>query len=111
MAPALEAHQAQEDWNNHAIKEVKEKGDDAMGYLQYFAAKTMAERAGWDFVQEHKAAIEWDLATLLPVYVSIAAQRQGAQLTVSSGVRSISPRGAYSAILGNKLWTAHIHTY
>ncbi|KAG5351733.1 hypothetical protein C0989_005134 [Termitomyces sp. Mn162] len=34
----------EDDWNEPSIKEIKEKGADAAGYVKYFASKTAAER-------------------------------------------------------------------
>ncbi|KAG8923398.1 methylglyoxal reductase (NADPH-dependent) gre2 [Tulasnella sp. 418] len=57
------------DWNDFAIKEVKEKGRDADPMIKYRASKVMAERAAWDFVKEHQSEIGFDLVTLLPTFV------------------------------------------
>ncbi|EJU00055.1 NADP-binding protein [Dacryopinax primogenitus] len=39
------------DWNEYAIQEMKEKGDKSAYHIPYFAAKTMAERAAWEFLR------------------------------------------------------------
>lgn len=55
------------DWNELSIKEVQEKGRDALGAHKYRASKTLAERAAWDFVKTNKPS--WDLVVLNPPYV------------------------------------------
>ncbi|KDQ15561.1 hypothetical protein BOTBODRAFT_31453 [Botryobasidium botryosum FD-172 SS1] len=54
------------DWNTFAVEEVKAKGIHADQMSKYRASKTLAERAAWDFVEQNKAEIGFDLATILP---------------------------------------------
>ncbi|TFL00648.1 D-lactaldehyde dehydrogenase [Pterulicium gracile] len=59
----------EEDWNQASIDEVETKGKDASNMSKYCASKTLAERAAWDFVKDHKSEISWDLTTLNPPYI------------------------------------------
>ncbi|KAI5117773.1 hypothetical protein M0805_003592 [Coniferiporia weirii] len=56
-------------WNEANIVEVREKGRAASQAGKYRASKTLAERAAWAFVEEHKSEITWDLAVLNPPFV------------------------------------------
>ncbi|KAJ7744054.1 hypothetical protein DFH07DRAFT_749660 [Mycena maculata] len=60
---------SEDDWNDQAEDEVKEKGIMASGISKYRASKTLAEKAARDFVEEHKKEIEWDLVRLNPPFV------------------------------------------
>jgi len=53
-------------WNEAALERVKTKGAEATGRDKYSASKVLAERAAWDFVEEHKAEIGFDLVTVCP---------------------------------------------
>ncbi|KZP17065.1 NAD(P)-binding protein [Athelia psychrophila] len=55
------------DWNEQAIKEVQEKGKDALPGNKYRSSKTLAEKAAWAFVKDNKP--KWDLVVLNPPYV------------------------------------------
>jgi len=57
------------DWNEQAIEEVKKKGKDSSQIDKYFASKTLAEKAAWDFYEANKAKVSWDLVVLNPPYV------------------------------------------
>ncbi|KAJ7766213.1 hypothetical protein B0H16DRAFT_1523417 [Mycena metata] len=57
------------DWNTQSPREVAEMGRDAPAITKYRASKALAERAAWDFVEEHKADIAWDFVTINPPYV------------------------------------------
>ena len=59
----------EEDWNDHDIKEVEEKGSQASPVTMYNASKVLAERAAWKFVEENKGKIGFDLVTILPSFV------------------------------------------
>ena len=56
-------------WNEQAIAEIKEKGRDATAISKYRASKTLAERAAWEWWEQRKAALGFDLAVLNPPYV------------------------------------------
>ena len=45
---------AQTDWNDRAVEEVRAKGRAADPIDMYRASKTLAERAAWAFVEEHR---------------------------------------------------------
>jgi nucleoside-diphosphate-sugar epimerase len=57
------------DWNKHDTKVVEQKGIDASGSSKYQASKTYAEHEAWDFIEENKGKIKFDLATINPAYV------------------------------------------
>ncbi|KAF8875845.1 hypothetical protein BD779DRAFT_1664099 [Infundibulicybe gibba] len=56
-------------WNDAAIALVDKLGWDAPGISKYSASKTLAERAAWTFVKEHKDQIKWDLVCINPSFV------------------------------------------
>ena len=59
-------------WSDNAVEIVRTMGKDALGPYKYAAAKVLAERAAWEFVEREKAkegGLEWDLVTLCPSYV------------------------------------------
>jgi nucleoside-diphosphate-sugar epimerase len=60
----------EEDWNDTAVQNVESLQDKATGTDLYSASKVLAERAAFKFVETNKDKIQWDLATVLPVYVS-----------------------------------------
>jgi len=57
------------DWNEQCLEIVKEKGREAPNMMKYRASKTLAEKAAWEFWNEHKADVGWDLSVLNPPYV------------------------------------------
>ncbi|KZV61697.1 D-lactaldehyde dehydrogenase [Peniophora sp. CONT] len=57
----------EKDWNEQAIQIVQEKGKDADGASKYGASKTLAEKAAWALIEEHKPT--WDLAVLNPPFI------------------------------------------
>ncbi|KAK7692802.1 hypothetical protein QCA50_004436 [Cerrena zonata] len=61
----------EDDWNDPSIQEVQDKGRDAPNIIKYFASKTLAERAAWQFMKEHQSSIQWDLVTIAPPYPSL----------------------------------------
>ncbi|WOO81690.1 Ketoreductase azaE [Vanrija pseudolonga] len=57
----------EDDWNEQSIREVDEKGLDALRTHWYRASKTLAERAAWDYVK--KETPSFDVVTICPPYV------------------------------------------
>ncbi|KAJ7466026.1 D-lactaldehyde dehydrogenase [Mycena latifolia] len=57
---------SERDWDDEAPAEVAALGAAASAVAKYAAAKTLAERAAWDFVEKHKSEIGWDLVVLNP---------------------------------------------
>jgi len=53
-------------WNNSAVEAVKTKGSAAGPVMIYLASKTLAEKAAWEFVADHKSEISWDLVVVNP---------------------------------------------
>ena len=76
-------------WNTDNIEDIKLKGRNAPQAAKYRASKSLAERgmvtfklklktvytsfyiAAWNFVENHKTEIGWDLVTLCPPYVCV----------------------------------------
>lgn len=59
----------EENWGLKSIEDCEKNGKDANPGNKYRASKTLAERAAWDFVAEHKGSLSWDLVVLNPPYV------------------------------------------
>lgn len=62
-------HFSEVDWNELSVREVEEKGRDAANSDKYHASKTLAERAAWDFLEENKGKVSFDLVTINPPFV------------------------------------------
>jgi len=61
---------SEKDWNVESEKEVLTKGGAEAGPLHiYFASKTRAERAAWEFMEANKGKISFDLITLQPPWI------------------------------------------
>ncbi|KDQ17955.1 hypothetical protein BOTBODRAFT_29272 [Botryobasidium botryosum FD-172 SS1] len=84
------------DWNTSAVEEVKEKGAQAGHLVKYRASKVLAERAAWDFVEENKGEIGFDIATILPSFVFGPLLHD----VPSPAQLSVSPKMFYEAIRG-----------
>ncbi|KAF9451560.1 NAD(P)-binding protein [Macrolepiota fuliginosa MF-IS2] len=56
----------EENWNNDSPELVQRLGASALFSDKYQTSKVFAERAAWNFVEEHKDEISWDLCTLQP---------------------------------------------
>jgi hypothetical protein len=80
---------SEQDWGLSAIKEVQEMGNKSPPPTVYRASKTLAEKGGflnilsfglpltcflqsaaWDFYDQYKPQIKWDLAVINPPMVS-----------------------------------------
>ncbi|KAF7328348.1 NAD(P)-binding protein [Mycena venus] len=57
------------DWNELVLQQIAEKGSTASGHTKYRAAKVLGERAAWEFFEQHKDKLGWDLVVLNPPYV------------------------------------------
>lgn len=57
----------QNDWNEAAVKAVKEKGKDAFHFSKYAASKTLSEQAAWQWIEDEKPG--FDLVTIMPTFV------------------------------------------
>ncbi|OSD07840.1 NAD-P-binding protein [Trametes coccinea BRFM310] len=56
-------------WNDADVREVEEKGRDAHPFAKYMASKVLAERRAWQFYEENKAKLSWELVTVTPPWV------------------------------------------
>ncbi|KAI9058007.1 NAD-P-binding protein [Trametes sanguinea] len=56
-------------WNDADVREVEEKGKDAHPFAKYMASKVLAERRAWQFYEENKAKLSWELVTVAPPWV------------------------------------------
>ncbi|KAI0368229.1 D-lactaldehyde dehydrogenase [Pilatotrama ljubarskyi] len=59
----------EETWNDPAVKALEDKGKNAPNVIKYDASKTLAERAAWTFMQDHKTKVKFDLSVINPVWV------------------------------------------
>ncbi|KAG1731354.1 uncharacterized protein EDB91DRAFT_1154692 [Suillus paluster] len=57
------------DWNEQCLEIVREKGRGAPAMMKYRASKTLAEKAAWEFWNQNKANVSWDLSVLNPPFV------------------------------------------
>lgn len=56
-------------WNETSLDEVKRLGASASRMGKYRASKTLAERAAWEWYEERKGTLVWDLVVLVPVFI------------------------------------------
>ncbi|PPQ91972.1 LOW QUALITY PROTEIN: hypothetical protein CVT25_004547 [Psilocybe cyanescens] len=56
-------------WADTYVQDIKEKGKDNPDIVKYRASKVLAERAAWDYYNEHKGDVGWDLVALNPPLV------------------------------------------
>ena len=80
---------SEQDWNLSSVKEIEEMGNKSHPGIAYSASKTLAEKgsflnnlsfglplkcflqsAAWDFYEQHKPQIKWDLVVINPPFVS-----------------------------------------
>ncbi|KAI0696533.1 NAD(P)-binding protein [Cytidiella melzeri] len=59
----------EEDWNVSSAVNCETLGKDASVVDMYWASKTLAERAAWDFATKHKGEIKFDIVALNPSFV------------------------------------------
>ncbi|KAL0956958.1 hypothetical protein HGRIS_003059 [Hohenbuehelia grisea] len=59
----------EEDWNEQSILIVEKEGRAAPNIIKYRASKTLAEKAAWKFMENHKDEISWDLVAINPPFV------------------------------------------
>lgn len=59
----------EENWNDAAVYAVEKNGKRATGREKYSASKTLAEKAAWDWYNDNKGSVKWDLTTINPPYV------------------------------------------
>lgn len=57
------------DWNDWAVQDCREKGPDALDSTKYCASKVLAERAAWEIYERHKEDKKWDFVVIAPPYV------------------------------------------
>ncbi|KAI0337610.1 NAD(P)-binding protein [Trametopsis cervina] len=51
-------------WNTTSEENIKKLGKEATQTDKYFASKTLAEKAFWEFYGQHKSEVQWDTATI-----------------------------------------------
>ena len=56
-------------WNEVCVEEVDRLGAGASGPAKYATSKTLAERKAWEWYEERKRTLPWDLVSLVPVWV------------------------------------------
>ncbi|KAJ3561372.1 hypothetical protein NP233_g10238 [Leucocoprinus birnbaumii] len=57
------------DWNTVSVEAVERLGKQALPMHKYRASKTLAERAIWKYLEEHKDTVPWDVVTINPPFV------------------------------------------
>ncbi|ESK96317.1 d-lactaldehyde dehydrogenase [Moniliophthora roreri MCA 2997] len=60
---------SESDWNEESVKNIDALGKNADFMTKYAASKTLAEKAIWEWHQQHKAEVAWDIAVINPVWV------------------------------------------
>lgn len=60
---------SEDDWNDTALEQLKADGKNAHYLVKYRASKVLAERAAWEFYEENKGKVGWDLVVLNPPIV------------------------------------------
>ncbi|KAM0748085.1 NAD(P)-binding protein [Meredithblackwellia eburnea MCA 4105] len=90
----------EKDWNSFSLKELEEKKGGVDAFHAYRASKTLAEKAAWDFVEEHTVdgKAPFDIATINPPLIFgpvIHEIKNAASLNTSVGA-------FYSYLLGEK---------
>ncbi|KAF6742236.1 D-lactaldehyde dehydrogenase [Ephemerocybe angulata] len=68
--PSVPTTFSEKDWNDASIAVVQEQGRDASLIDKYRASKVKAERAAWDFYNNHRGEIQWDMTVLNPPFVT-----------------------------------------
>lgn len=56
-------------WNERILEVIKEKGDKSAPGELYTASKTLAEKAAWQFMDDNKGRINFDLVAVNPSYI------------------------------------------
>ncbi|KAI0088336.1 NAD-binding protein [Irpex rosettiformis] len=56
-------------WNETSVVEVREKGREARQLSKYRASKALAERELWNWYEQHKSEISWDITAVHPPLV------------------------------------------
>ncbi|PPQ88279.1 hypothetical protein CVT25_005442 [Psilocybe cyanescens] len=59
------------DWNTKDPKLVEELGSNAHPWTIYRASKSLAEKGAWDYYEQHKNEVQWDLTVLNPPFPPI----------------------------------------
>ncbi|OSD02222.1 NAD-P-binding protein [Trametes coccinea BRFM310] len=59
----------EEDWNENAVRIVEAQGRSAPNGTKYDASKALAQRAAWDFLEQHKSEVAFDLTVVNPAWV------------------------------------------
>ncbi|KAH9893507.1 NAD-P-binding protein [Cubamyces lactineus] len=59
----------EDEWNDYAVETVSRLGKAAPGFEKYSASKVLSEKAAWEFCQENKGRLSFELCTILPGWV------------------------------------------
>ena len=60
---------SEKNWNQSTPRECEEKGRNASQSSKYRASKTLAERAAWQFMEDNKSQLKFDLTCINPPFV------------------------------------------
>ncbi|PPQ88275.1 hypothetical protein CVT25_005438 [Psilocybe cyanescens] len=64
------------DWNTKDPKLVEELGSNSHPMTIYRASKSLAEKGAWDYYEQHKNEVTWDLSVINPPFVSSFSHRE-----------------------------------
>ncbi|KAI0826050.1 NAD-binding protein [Irpex lacteus] len=56
-------------WNETSVPDVRAKGRNAHQLAKYRASKVLAERALWEWYEQHKSVVSWDITAIHPPLV------------------------------------------
>ncbi|TCD70287.1 methylglyoxal reductase (NADPH-dependent) gre2 [Steccherinum ochraceum] len=62
-------HVDEHSWNDAAVAEAERLGKGASSLAKYTASKTLAEKAAWEWYENHKTFFSWDLASFNPPWI------------------------------------------
>ncbi|KAF8808073.1 NAD(P)-binding protein [Phlegmacium glaucopus] len=57
------------DFNEDIIRFVEQLGKNSPPMLTYVASKALAEKRAWEFYEEHKSELQWDLTIITPPFL------------------------------------------
>ncbi|KAM5544002.1 hypothetical protein V8D89_002619 [Ganoderma adspersum] len=101
LGPEYGRTYTEEDWAEHAVKEVEEKGAEADGMAVYTASKVLAEKAACKLREDNKDRISWDISVVCPGWVFGPPMDNPASPAALTSTASIF----YEVFTGNPMWS------
>ncbi|KAL1941531.1 hypothetical protein VTO73DRAFT_6970 [Trametes versicolor] len=93
------------DWNDHAVNEVRTKGRGAASMDMYRASKVLAERTAWEFYERRKSelgeGLGWDLVALAPPYIFGPVIHETSSLEALGGTAKIWYNRVFKGIVAH----------